>query len=720
MFASLHAPGVTTRPLSQPNKTTRKKNKQNTCECEHQGLAMRVIWIALTSTLVALIAALLISPSPLFPLLRRVVPLTHLTRASLVSRSSLVARSSLLRCALCASPSSFASLVEAGVSCEAALLCLASCGVSVGRVEGCSPWAVLCDVATWPGVKESVVEALLGAGQSARLVRRFCEGGGVSERSGEKALEFFLWSGANASEMLPVFVVGDRRDVVEMLVSKRGANANAGMPMAAFHSKMDMLGLLLAHGADANEGIRLAATVQVLELLIGRGADPSGAWGVLVNREGSANNDAIECILSHGASVDDGLVAAALAGNRDVIDFLMRRGANIDKALGHAADLATAQWMLDKYSAHPSAAMALFALKKPREMVDLLLQRGADPSQGIAGALQSLRRDVLALLLERGADREVALAEAVEHDQGMQQVEMLLEMGAADSDAVLVAATRFRRLDIMELALARGASATRAMWTACHCDSYEFYDKSQEEEEMIKTIPGYKRSGKPPAPSRVALVKFLLDAGADPNAGIAEASIGRCVQSEDVVKLLLAHGANANLGVEVVSATHAAPILTALLDAGGDPNLGVAAAASIVGSPTLAILLERGGDANKGMEAACARGWADNVKLLLRKGADAALCVEKAAKASLPGALEALLDTGALKPTDELALKSAIAAGNMQSARLLLHRGADGQVAIALARAHGYVSPHRAAMIEQIESAVAAIAAEKSGTPLAP
>ncbi|HUS08753.1 MAG TPA: ankyrin repeat domain-containing protein [Bryobacteraceae bacterium] len=179
----------------------------------------------------------------------------------------------------------------------------------------------------------------------------------------------------------------------------------------------------------------------------------------------------------------------------------------------------------------------------------------------------------------------------------------------------------------------------------------------------------------------LAVMKLLLDQGADANAGNSRKStpLFWALHDEAKVRLLLDHGAGVNVKsidgrtpvYQAASMGNAVPVLRLLLNKGGSPNAKTLAgmtplmAAARSNLDAMRLLLEKNADVNArnaagatALMAAAQTGTPQAVRLLLEKGADSNIKTKK----------------------NETALADAATAGNEETIKLLLDHGAEVNV----------------------------------------
>ena len=96
---------------------------------------------------------------------------------------------------------------------------------------------------------------------------------------------------------------------------------------------MDIVKLMLEHGADPNRGIERAATNRysdIVHLLISEGATNLGPGLHMAAYEGHA--DIVQLLLNHGADPNEGLDGATWSGHAEVLKLLMEQpGFDVNK-----------------------------------------------------------------------------------------------------------------------------------------------------------------------------------------------------------------------------------------------------------------------------------------------------------------------------------------------------------------------------------------------------
>ncbi len=255
----------------------------------------------------------------------------------------------------------------------------------------------------------AVVKALVEAGANVSAVNG----------SESTALGFASWPG--------------HLEIVEYLL-QNDADNNRGMPLqqAASHGNLDVVKALVEAGADLNAidedgGTALSwaadpGRFEVIKYLVEHGADVNAGKNALATACENGHLDIARYLIDAGAGIEAGLgehdmtplVAAAINDHRDVVDLLLERGADL-----HAKGDFALEWA---------------AQLGKTEMVDYLLSLGADINAGGPlgiPVLQQVTDDgklkIVKFLVERGADSDLpspdgTTARAVAVDAGQTQI----------------------------------------------------------------------------------------------------------------------------------------------------------------------------------------------------------------------------------------------------------------------------------------------------------
>jgi ankyrin repeat protein len=401
-------------------------------------------------------------------------------------------------------------------------------------------------------------------------------------------------------------------------VNAAEGDGTTALHWASHHDNVEMAGLLLRAGAKVNAANDLGATplwlasqngsTAMVRRLLRAGANPNaslllGETPLMVaSRAGGA--DVVAQLLEAGAKVDTraargqtALMWAAAQRHPDVVKVLLARGADIharsdewsqveavsphghlaynraipygrDTALMFAArsgDLESARLLLaagamvNDTDAWGVSATALAAHGGFTELVEFLLDKGADPNAAAAGFaplhVAIMRRDerMVASLLDHGADPELPLKNWTPTRRQSRDYNFEPELVGATPYWL---AARFTQPQVMRLLAARGADPRFVHRSHRIVDGRggKAYDDRYESITTLMAAVGMGGGSAwftPDRASREALiieaVKMTLDAGVDVNAentdGRRALDAARSAKLEKVVAFLEERGA---------------------------------------------------------------------------------------------------------------------------------------------------------------------------------
>jgi len=430
---------------------------------------------------------------------------------------------------------------------------------------------------------------LMGAAEPPSLI--------TSVKSGDAAaVRALIQQGANVNATEPdgataLHWASYRDDLASAdALLRAGANVNAANDLgatplwtASLNGSAAMVRRLLEAGADANAKLLLGETplmvaarsghTEVVRLLVDRRADVNARAArrqtALMWAVAQKHPEVVSVLLSHGADVharSDVWTNVEAVPPHGQLEYNRAIPHGADTALMFAArvgDLASAKLLIaaganvNDEDAWGISATTLAAHSGFGELVDFLLEAGADPNASKAGfaALHEaiLRRDVrmAGALLAHGADPNAPLRTWTPTRRSSRDWNFYPELVGATP---LWLASRFNVTDLMRQLVARGADP-KFVHRAEYIPDGPNLKRKTEMTTTLMAATGMGGGGQawvPPARGdreRLMLeaVKFLVDAGVDVNAenpeGRRALDAATTLKFESVVAFLKEHGA---------------------------------------------------------------------------------------------------------------------------------------------------------------------------------
>jgi ankyrin repeat protein len=398
---------------------------------------------------------------------------------------------------------------------------------------------------------------------------------------------------ASAANLVDAAKQGDLSTLRTLL--KQHADVNTPTPdgmtaldWAVRSNDLDMARLLIDTGADLNDAnrygitpISLAATngsAAMIELLLKAGADPNAALPegetVLMTASRTGDPAAIKTLLAHDARVnakentmgETALMWAAAENHPEAVKALIEGGADIN-ARSTVLSLAPFKWVTSgmvsttlprggwtplMYAARQNAMDAARVLAEEKADINLTDPDGAT---ALVFAIINAHFDLAAMLLDKGADPNIA------DETGMAALYAAVDMhtlGPMISRPAPKLVDKIDAADLAKLLLAHGANPNARLHKPVIGRHHDGGDQSMGD----GTTP-FMRATKA---NDLALMKLLLDAGADP----------LLTQKDHTTSLMIAAAGGARAGAYAtalsVSEATAIQAIQICLDRGVDIN----------------------------------------------------------------------------------------------------------------------------------------------------
>jgi|GEM_PF-4949305 len=336
-------------------------------------------------------------------------------------------------------------------------------------------------------------------------------------------LKTALSIGASPTEILKLAIEGAWRPGILACLAMN-AIPDQAVTFAVLKGDGALLNQLVGSlGANANQALNesLEANADsLIKIALSHDADPNILLAKVANEGHEAR---VRVFLSHGAKPDLAMLGTIKNELAGLLRYLIEQGADATKSwyLGEALQIGN-QEIIDillENGADPSLFIAEYAATDNVLLVRKLIVAGADPQDGLLAAVESGFRPMIGQLLKAGANPTGYLH--IPASKGQLEILDLLILRGAPPEEGLEAAIKHHQVAIVERLIAAGADVSAPKYT-----------------EMAIRQGSFE------------IVQLLAAAGADPNLIIdGESILHRAVKkvgNESLVATLLANGADPN------------------------------------------------------------------------------------------------------------------------------------------------------------------------------
>lgn len=367
--------------------------------------------------------------------------------------------------------------------------------------------------------------------------------------------------GASAGTALQVAATNGDHASVRLLLRLVDCEELCNALKCAFHNEHEsVMRLLLEEGADCDPLLRSIGFCAYYT----RSADGSKVYHTALP---VATETFVRLLEEKGADLDEGVRVGAQYNNYSFVRLLLDSGASVgcSYALQVALDrghddilrLLVERWRRERVDVCPdedfkiiakqlldvNAEMRRAASKGDKVVVRALLEKGANPNEGMRAAVSGGHESIVHLLLSKGANcaNRYLLHDAIRN--GHIALVMLLLDRNVHASYGLRAAVESQNVSMLQLLLGRGGNPN---WVSDYVPRHDSYE---------------------------AIMRLLLENGANPNRGVFDAIRNG---NAPVLRLLLDCGADAKRVISmygVAKQAHEA-LVGQLLARGFDPTLG--------------------------------------------------------------------------------------------------------------------------------------------------
>ncbi len=317
-----------------------------------------------------------------------------------------------------------------------------------------------------------LVEPALRAGANADSALKFA----MQKRDGALAQLALNQYNANAELAMNLAIPNNDISILQLALQK-GANANNGLPEAAKLGNQPIVEALLSGRADPSVGLMPAVQAgkgRIVELLVTRGANPNPAMPFAVK---SNDTNLVTVLLRANADGRDPQLMALAAGNQNLamVKMLLTAGADANAGMEAAVtanSLEVTRFLLDnKADGTNPRLIALGAKNGNQPMVTMFLERGADPTAGLGGAVVGGHAALVDYLLKNKANGTDPRLIAHAAGKGDARVTALLLAAGAEAEAGMKTGVTSGSAEVVTMLVNAGASAKAPDYILSACQA---------------------------------------------------------------------------------------------------------------------------------------------------------------------------------------------------------------------------------------------------------
>jgi len=235
----------------------------------------------------------------------------------------------------------------------------------------------------------------------------------------------------------------------------------------------------LEHGGNIDrvlEGVADSGNMEMVQYLLGRGANPKANNSSAVRAAASKNHkDIVDLLLKEGADLNEALAGAVGRVHLEFVKYLVELGADV-KAIDGKALVNIGSMNGDYFNQEKTETFSNYdaeVLGKVKELIKYLLELGADTSKLLEGAVIANSMAMVDYLVELGAEPKFESVDVLVYPLSAGNVEMvkfILNAGVSLSDnrrGVLEAAVGGLSKEVVEFLIELDSSIVNSE-DACH------------------------------------------------------------------------------------------------------------------------------------------------------------------------------------------------------------------------------------------------------------